>query len=100
MPSHTANSIYFGPGKFSDSLEGIELMTHELTHVKQYRLHGLIGFGAKYLAEYAANKRKGMNDFDAYFNISFEREARDYAKNIIDGIRRQYGEHPCEKRIL
>ena len=35
-----ANSIYFAPGQYSEDLDGIELVAHELTHVKQWRLHG------------------------------------------------------------
>ena len=30
-----ANSIYFAPGQYSGNLDGIELIAHELTHVKQ-----------------------------------------------------------------
>jgi Domain of unknown function (DUF4214)/Domain of unknown function (DUF4157) len=52
------NSIYFAPDAYSASLSGINLITHELTHVKQYRLHGLIGFGAQYGKEFIENKNK------------------------------------------
>ena len=75
-------------------------MAHELVHVKQFRLNGLIGFGLTYVLDYRANKKRGMTNRDAYENISFEREATDYARNVINAIRNQYGNQPCEKYRL
>jgi hypothetical protein len=38
-----------------------------------------------------------MSEKEAYANISFEKQAREFAKNIREAIRKQYGEHPCDK---
>ena len=70
-----ANSIYFAPGQYSANLDGIELVAHELTHVKQWLLKGQIGFASAYLSEYRKNRKAGMSEIDAYANISFEKEA-------------------------
>ena len=91
------NDIYFAPGQYAGNLNGIELVAHELTHVKQFYLRGQIGFAAEYLGEFRKNKKAGMSDKDAYANISFEREAAEYAANIKKAIRNQYGEEPCAK---
>lgn len=90
-------SIYFAPNQYSGSLEGIELIAHELTHVKQWILNGQVGFPSQYGAEFANNKRKGMSNKDAQKNISFEIEARLEAANIKEAIRNRYGEEPCSK---
>lgn len=91
------HDIYIKPGLYGTNLDGIELVAHELTHVKQWYLHGQAGFAAEYLNQYRQNKKAGMDDDDAYRNISFEKEARDYAANIKEAIRNQYGESPCDK---
>lgn len=91
------HNIYFKPGLYAANLDGIELVAHELTHVKQQYLHGIAGFAAEYLKDYGKNKAAGMDDFDAYANISFEKEAADYAAKIKEAIRNQYGENPCDK---
>lgn len=92
-----ASSIYFAPGQYSGNLDGIELVAHELTHIKQWRLKGHIGFVSAYFSEYRKNRRAGMSEIDAYANISFEKQAAEYAANIKEAIRKQYGENPCEK---
>lgn len=94
------NSIYFAPGEYGANLDGIELVAHELMHIKQWRLHGQVGFVSAYLSEYLKNRRAGMSESDAYANISFEKQAAEYAANIKKAIRNQYGEAPCEKFIL
>jgi hypothetical protein len=91
------NIIYFAPGQYAGNLDGIELIAHELTHVKQWRLNGQIGFASAYGAEYVQNRRAGMSEVDAYANISFEKEAADYAKKVRQAIATEYGERPCEK---
>jgi YD repeat-containing protein len=92
-----ANSIYFAPGQYSANLDGIELVAHELTHIKQWRLKGQVGFVSAYLSEYLKNKEAGMSDVDAYANISLEKEAAEYAANIKQAIKNGYGESPCDK---
>jgi YD repeat-containing protein len=91
------NSIYFAPDAYSASLSGIKLIAHELTHVKQYRLHGLIGFGAQYGKEFRANRKQGMTNNEAHRNISFELAATQYAATVTEAISKQYGDYPCDK---
>lgn len=51
------------------------LLRHELVHVRQMEEHGVIGFVARYLREYLANRFRRMGHEAAYRAISFEREA-------------------------
>jgi hypothetical protein len=58
------------------------LVVHEITHVLQYRREGFFRFLGKYLRDYWRNLRK-LKKYDsvsrsmAYFEIPFEREARE-----------------------
>jgi hypothetical protein len=58
------------------------LVVHEIAHVLQYRREGFFGFLFKYCRDYWRNLR-GLKRYDAfsrsmaYFEISFEREARE-----------------------
>lgn len=56
-----------------DELE--RLLRHELQHVRQINKFGILRFYTRYAAEYLDNVRAGMTSFEAYRNISFEREA-------------------------
>jgi|GEM_PF-635739 len=57
--------------------ESIEkLLRHELAHVRQVARHGLIGFLARYLAEFVRLLWRERSINKAYANISFEIEAR------------------------
>ncbi len=49
---------------------------HEFEHVRQQRFISPFLFYLLYLAEYLTNLSQNMNYFDAYYNISFEVEAR------------------------
>jgi Domain of unknown function (DUF4157) len=90
------NNIYFAPGQYAANLDGIELVAHELTHVKQWYLHGQV-FGLEYLNEYGKNRIAGMSEKVAEANNPFEKEASENAANIKEAIRNQYGENPCGK---
>ena len=63
-----------------DTLRGIELLAEELYHVKQQRELGAVKFYAAYLWEYFQHRRRGLTKFAAYNAISFEREAKAFAK--------------------
>ncbi len=52
------------------------VIRHETAHVEQVRRLGLIRFLWRYLREYVANRRRGMESSEAYARISFEVEAR------------------------
>jgi hypothetical protein len=68
----------------------IELIAHELTHVKQWRLNGQIGLCSSHIyRNIRKNRKAGMSEADAYANISFEKQAAEYAANIKEAFRKQ-----------
>ena len=83
--------IYFrhkGPGGYDPySLDGIELLAHELTHVEQFARFRWIGsFGARYVIDYGRNRFRGLNSKDAYIGIRYEREAQEKAGRVLDDM--------------
>lgn len=68
------------------NIEGVALVGHELTHVLQYRHLGGHRFLDAYLQNYAANRRAGQSDREAYRNIVVEHVAfqiRDVIRNFL-----------------
>ena len=64
-------------------------MRHELAHVRQVVALGLVRFLARYVSEYIRNRRTGLDAHAAYFEISFEREARAAEKSdpeVVSGL--------------
>ena len=55
---------------------------HERIHLAQQKELWIIGFYILYVYEWLRNIISGMNNFDAYMNISFEREAYSNQKNL------------------
>lgn len=51
------------------------LIRHEMIHVKQIRKLGVFGFYFRYFLEYSKYRIKGYDHYNAYMNISFEKEA-------------------------
>ena len=51
------------------------LLYHELTHVRQWAALGLIGFGTRYVRDYAVGRFRGRGHWGAYHHIGFEIEA-------------------------
>jgi hypothetical protein len=80
-----ANAIVFGRRIFiaasaeraitADAPAAVELLAHELTHVRQYGRYGMAAFLGRYVGEYLANRLAGASHREAYRGISFEREA-------------------------
>lgn len=52
------------------------LRIHERVHVEQYRKYGIIRFLYLYFKEYLTYRLKGLNHSQAYYEISFEKDAR------------------------
>lgn len=52
-----------------------EIKRHEEVHLNQIRRLGMMKFYRQYLLEYWQGRRKGLTHYQAYRNISFEREA-------------------------
>lgn len=53
----------------------VDLLAHELTHVRQYGRYGMAAFLGRYLGEYLRARLAGAPHAEAYHRISFEREA-------------------------
>ena len=54
----------------------VRLLEHELVHVSQWQRLGMVGFLKRYLSDYLAGRRMGLNHHEAYLAISLEKEAR------------------------
>lgn len=52
-----------------------EIMRHESVHIDQIKKNGVVKFYSRYLTEYCQGRWQGLNHYQAYRNISFEREA-------------------------
>ena len=90
------NKIYFNPNDYGEfTLDDLKLMAHELVHVKQYRLHGNIGFVVDYLRAYRANRKLGMDPEEAEKNNPFELEAEREARVIRNAVEAIHGKYPC-----
>ena len=63
-----------------DGLRGIELVAEELYHAKQQLDQGAARFYAAYLWEYLQHRRRGLSKFAAYNAITFEQEAKAFAR--------------------
>jgi hypothetical protein len=85
----------------TSNFEGLADIGHELTHSRQSARLGQARFSKRYLQEYFENLYAGMNDFDAYWNISFEIEARKMGGIIqkdLSNLSRDFGgRDPCPK---
>lgn len=51
------------------------LLRHEMVHVRQMQRLGVVRFLWRYLREYVAHRRAGLEAAAAYRSVSFEREA-------------------------
>lgn len=60
------------------------IMRHELRHVYQIRVEGVLTFYIKYLINYLRNLVTYRNHFNAYWNIWFEIDARSAESKILD----------------
>jgi Domain of unknown function (DUF4157) len=76
--------IYFEPGAYRlDTVEGIALVAHEITHCRQYDQLGTWRFRYRYLSSYFTNRMQGMSRKEAYLNIPFEVEAREIEARVL-----------------
>jgi uncharacterized protein DUF4157 len=67
------------------SRAAMALLAHELTHVGQYRRHGIAPFLRRYLSEYVRQRLAGRSHAEAYQGISFEREAAEAERDVLSG---------------
>jgi len=59
------------------------LRRHEMVHVEQYKKFGFYRFLYLYVKEYFKYRLKGLNHYQAYIEISFEKDAR--LKETLNG---------------
>jgi hypothetical protein len=76
-------AIYLDPARFgSTDAELGRLITHELTHIDQWRRLGATGWAQAYLGDYLRGRIHGLRHHAAYRDIGLEREARDVARRL------------------
>jgi len=78
-------AVTFGHHVFyaiDSSLITNRLRMHEMVHIEQYNTLGFFRFLYRYIKEYYLLRRQGFDHFNAYLNISFEKEARE--KEILN----------------
>lgn len=74
-------AITFGNLIFTKKPLNDMVYRHECKHVEQYRQNSPLIFLFLYCLEYLINLlKKRMTPFEAYYNISFEKEAREAEK--------------------
>jgi Domain of unknown function (DUF4157) len=100
-------NVYLEPGAYCiDSIEGLVLLAHEITHCLQYRKLGTWRFRAHYLGSYFRNRWRGMPRSMAYLNIPFEIEARKVESEVYWTLQKlqskaaQSGKHVTEQFIF
>ena len=59
------------------------LLRHELVHVRQWRRYGVLGFSARYLADYLRQRLRRRDHKAAYRRIRFEIEADWVARRTL-----------------
>ena len=57
-----------------------EVVTHEHVHLSQIKKDGVIFFYYQYLKQYFQGRYRGLSHYEAYRNISYEKEAYDSAR--------------------
>lgn len=65
---------------YCDQEPGMRIISHEMVHLDQIKNDGVVKFYARYLLEYFRGRIQGMSHFEAYRNISYEKEA--YSKEL------------------
>lgn len=58
------------------------ITSHEQVHLDQIKKDGALKFYLRYLIEYGKGRYQGLSHFEAYRNISYEKEA--YSKEVRD----------------
>jgi len=73
----TESCIYCLPERYApDSVAGLALLAHELTHCVQYQRHGWWGLRTRYVLAYFRALPRTRSFAGAYFAVPFEQEAR------------------------
>ena len=81
------NHIFFKLGAFDpDSIAGIALIGHEVTHSVQFQKHGKWRFRASYLTNWGKQYKAHRNFNHAYYYNEFEIEARAMEERIYSDL--------------
>ncbi len=59
------------------------LLRHELVHVRQWRRYGMLGFGVRYIGNYALWRARRKGHHGAYLRIPMEIEAAWVARRQV-----------------
>jgi RHS repeat-associated protein len=96
------NDVFITPSQYDiHSALGIALIGHELTHAQDFQLLGKNAFAALYGLNFAINYHFNGNDFDkAYWDVSFERDARAMETKINNDLYKKLGlgGDPCPQK--
>jgi hypothetical protein len=85
-------AITIAPVVFSKAKMDDNTLAHEYKHIQQQRRWTPLVFCVLYFLQYLWNLVvKRQSSFNAYWNISLEKQARRYEKDYAIGIYRQYG---------
>lgn len=60
-----------------DRLGDVDLLVHELVHVRQWREQGAVRFLSRYLSAYLRGRLRGLGHWEAYRAVPAEVEARE-----------------------
>lgn len=81
------NRIYFRPGAFRpETLKGLALIGHEVAHVLQYAATGKWRFRKMYVADWMKKYTRLRNSRLAYYEIEFEKAAREIEAQIYSDL--------------
>ncbi len=87
--------IFFVRGVLDDSIplrqNGMILIAHELTHVRQYQEMGFLKFLYRYLRDYLRSRIEGKDHYSAYLNVRFEQEAYNYEREVFEKLKLSMG---------
>lgn len=62
---------------YQDKHPAESIIRHEAIHLRQIKDDGVMKFYLNYFYEYWSGRRKGLSHYEAYRNISYEKEAYD-----------------------
>ena len=80
-------TIYLKPEHYDpETVSGLSLLAHEVTHCRQYHAHGTWRFRAKYLGAWLRELRRTHSLTQAYLNIPFEIEARAIEYRVYEAL--------------
>jgi len=78
IPGRVNGTVLFGTAYFYYPKEEVSgrLYRHEKAHLRQQERDGMLYFKLRYITEFLLNLLKYRSFFTAYYNISYEVEAR------------------------